>query len=904
MDMDAIIKTESASQDEPMTAPEPEPLPFEPLDDCALFEGADYPANSDAANSDTAKPFSFEADDFLERPESAQGLAGTVDDTILAQPGDTAGGPDNDAASDTSELSEGFFEDVRADLNADLNNLVSEAANVKGQFSRDGCRDLRHTLRKWLVQDKSLRPSDHFYHRLESTYTEIRFKARVLSKRDRIVVNTFAELAQELPIEIFLIIFEREAVDRTLPLIAKQLSDLDGEILVYNVPLDAESLAFDFQEPLAPAKGKFCEAGLLFVARDSLVDFLMSCSGVHANPSLHPGVRAGTLLSYLKYYIDRCSAPENRPRLLPILKNFCRRAWETDPVQGLGPFADAGLGKLLQLLIEDRGPRLRLFEQVANHAHGGIPSTFFHCVNGEIKESRVRFRDIEKGIFAAVFSHPDANHGCSAVFDTVQDLDDEHIQLWMRQTIVKIVEAAFGQLAELFTPLVERNPTQTSFLLGVVNQLSQHLDQLPRRVALPLFERLAIQTIDTLDVSQLCSPSTVRAGTARISKASDIPDEDYFHLETPLELCAVSALDLTSFFEALIVTKVRDQLLMRLAFKIVNRANFIRRPEFAGLWWPFVRLMADTLPELGISPTTPRYLNIIMAIVEARLLRDVGEQPPVTWGRTKEQVQCSNLNCVLCAQVNKFLGGDAEVTSILVPEEDNKHMLELVGPTLLAIGCELELRPPFLVVRKRFCDREALEAFYARQEAFKQDLLAEKEWLEPVFQADGTSFDQLITRLSTKDPIVTNAPDRMEEPAQSVAGGLPSRAGPIGSPERVPGLGRGPSCRLSPRGSDPSSEALHSTPLRHCPLWSFRVHLLYRHLTHRSLLTAPLNRTPFFRNRTLILFSKTRILRKRTPTPGSKAPIRVTLGCTAPMELLHLWTQGQSRSLTGYPHVP
>lgn len=173
-----------------------------------------------------------------------------------------------------------------------------------------------------------------------------------MSKRDRIVVNTFAELAKELPIDIFLVIFEREAVDRAVPLIAKQISNLDAGILVYKVPLDAGNLAVDFQEPLDQAKGKFCEAGLLFVARDSLVDFLMSCSGVPANPSLHPGVRAGTLPSYLKYYIDRCSGPDNRPRLLPILKVLCRRAWEAGPAQGLGPFADAGLGKLLQLLIE------------------------------------------------------------------------------------------------------------------------------------------------------------------------------------------------------------------------------------------------------------------------------------------------------------------------------------------------------------------------------------------------------------------------------------------------------------------------------------------------------------------------------------------------------------------------
>lgn len=100
MDMDATIKTEPASQGEPMMTSGREPLPFEPRDDYEPFDGADY----------------------------------------------TAGGQHNDAASDTSELSAGFFEDVRADLKADLDGLVSEAPNVKGQFSREGCRDLRHSL--------------------------------------------------------------------------------------------------------------------------------------------------------------------------------------------------------------------------------------------------------------------------------------------------------------------------------------------------------------------------------------------------------------------------------------------------------------------------------------------------------------------------------------------------------------------------------------------------------------------------------------------------------------------------------------------------------------------------------------------------------------------------------------
>ena len=45
-------------------------------------------------------------------------------------------------------------------------------------------------------------------------------------------------------------------------------------------------------------------------------------------------------------------------------------------------------------------------------------------------------------MLAAVLSFPDASHECSAVFNMVHGLKGEDVQLWMRQTIVKIVESA------------------------------------------------------------------------------------------------------------------------------------------------------------------------------------------------------------------------------------------------------------------------------------------------------------------------------------------------------------------------------------------------------------------------------------------------------------------------------
>lgn len=152
----------------------------------------------------------------------------------------------------------------------------------------------------------------------------------------------------------------------------------------------------------------------------------------------------------------------------------------------------------------------------------------------------------------------------------------------------------------------------------------------------------------------------------------------------------------------------------------------------------------------------------------------------------------------------------------MVPEENNKHTLELVGPTLVAIGCELEPRPPFLIVRERFCDSDALEAFYARQEAFKQDLWTDKEWLEPVFQADGTSRDQLIARLSCTDPIVTNAPDRMEEPVQAESA-YPPQPAPLAAQEEYQAPAGDPPAALSQEAPVPPSMRLSPAPSHTAP---------------------------------------------------------------------------------------
>jgi len=197
------------------------------------------------------------------RPEGADGEtaygeeAATGEAMDVDEPEDTEM---DDGASVTSQLSAGFYKDFMHDIAIDLENLLDnfqcptptpDASNeysdprLENGFSREEARDLRHTLRKWLEVDKSCRPNNLIYHRLDDIYKEINLDASTLVSRDQALVKTLLQLVEEIPVEIFLATLDRgifyHSPDQWI--IARKLLDMDGRLIVREVPVESNLLS-------------------------------------------------------------------------------------------------------------------------------------------------------------------------------------------------------------------------------------------------------------------------------------------------------------------------------------------------------------------------------------------------------------------------------------------------------------------------------------------------------------------------------------------------------------------------------------------------------------------------------------------------------------------------------------
>lgn len=85
-----------------------------------------------------------------------------------------------------------------------------------------------------------------------------------------------------------------------------------------------------------------------------------------------------------------------------------------------------------------------------------------------------------------------------------------------------------------------------------------------------------------------------------------------------------------------------------------------------------------------------------------------------------------------------------------------------------------------------------------------------------MFQADGTSLDQLSARLSCTDPTVTNAPDRMEEPVQAESA-YPPQPAPLAAQEEHRAPAGDPPAALSQEAPVPPSMRLSPAPSHTAP---------------------------------------------------------------------------------------
>ncbi|KAK5655507.1 hypothetical protein OQA88_5778 [Cercophora sp. LCS_1] len=616
---------------------------------------------------------------------------------------------------EVSILSAGYFNSLRQDLLIDLDNLVDHplpsplpgpTSNKNGgqdpqlvsAYGRDQTTCLRHTIRKWVAEDKASREASHFYRVLESPYPQDHFTGQALVLRDQALLQTLLQLVEEgIPLEIFLARLGRESIEGsdTYSVIANEVGDLDGLFLARDVEIDPSSLLSN-PGPLPSAdEENFFVTALVIVPRDSVVDFLTTSS-----------VDRGTdIPCFIARYTERLAEDE---RFLPVLKDLCQEVWSS---QDLGPGAAPPIEKLFKSMLERSD--WFLFELVAEASDGQIPKSFFSWARKEVTEGRLTFEDIADDLRTAALSFPRPYGRCVAVLEFIDPSDDAEAQRWGQEATKEIFAGSysvdmgeedgralvklatrffFDEVSELLKPLAEKKRRQISFILAVVNELSNHLGKSPSPVGEQFLEEIAKSVIKDLELSKLYSLESAKRGKVGL-------DND--RLTNPPQLGAVTPELLVGFVEGLTTKSGGEDLMMGLALKLVIGATAIPPMEI-GLWLPFVRLFLDVTLRHDTPALRRRFQNIAEAIFEVFSIRIQKCLPKPTWNppapAAHRAVSCA---CLLCGKVSEFFDGNLTSAKFLVNKGEMTHGEAVWVPLLPGLDCDCGLYNDHFLLTKR-----------------------------------------------------------------------------------------------------------------------------------------------------------------------------------------------------------
>ena len=122
----------------------------------------------------------------------------------------------------------------------------------------------------------------------------------------------------------------------------------------------------------------------MLVARDSVADYFWNAAqdGRRRFPSI------------LRYITHRCTELESRDRLLPVMHDLFKKAWELDPAKGLAHFSPPVVDLFEHIVLTGDW---EFFDLAAGHSGGAIPLSFFPWARTKVVEERVRLQDLEKG---------------------------------------------------------------------------------------------------------------------------------------------------------------------------------------------------------------------------------------------------------------------------------------------------------------------------------------------------------------------------------------------------------------------------------------------------------------------------------------------------------------------------
>jgi len=464
--------------------------------------------------------------------------------------------------------------------------------------------------------------------------------------------------------------------------------------------------------------------------------------------------------AYAGRYLDQSSSPEGddngcsvlQKHALTVLKELCVKAWMLDVEKGLAVvLSTQAICSVLKaaVLAED----WKFFEDAALRTGGSVPIGFFEWARDQIAEGRIESPEIKNGMLEAALSLPDINRRYSALSKFVYPEDGEDAQAWFQEAMKRILGRTHSKSevlgdgdgeslarmakrsigSDLLTadimPLAERNISKPSFILSFLNELHKT----PENFAFPggkwLFWRLAKQAIEKLDISKIRSEQTAFAVSIKVSaqqkdaERADAPSS----WQTQLRKEAVCPSQLAGFISTLLSEPEYDNLLMRLAIKIVNDSDFLDKGEFIHFWLPFLRSLITVLEKHQIPLSTPRYHHIFAAILETYAFKCVGYEPDKYWLPASRTLTCC---CNVCMLTGQFLASDFEAGKIQVhaPHEVEHVRIYLNSPNRASIRCTFEIdsnivTPGWVVARKlpTYVDEQAHARWAAKVDVAKSE---------------------------------------------------------------------------------------------------------------------------------------------------------------------------------------
>jgi hypothetical protein len=196
--------------------------------------------------------------------------------------------------------------------------------------------------------------------------------------------------------------------------------------------------------------------------------------------------------------------------------------------------------------------------------------------------------------------------------------------------------------------------------------------------AVELERSLAKNVISAMDVAALRSKVACleeqKAQVARYTYASQRPA-----FSLPVSR-VISPGNLSELFNECIKGSW-DDLLMTLSMKIAAQVGSIPPSEFQHLWLPFLHNLVEVLKGASIPLTTPRYRQLILAILETYIERYVGPEPPAGIDWAVPGVNCNSYNCSYgdCSQLDAFLRSSIQsVARFQIGKKRRQHLHQLL----------------------------------------------------------------------------------------------------------------------------------------------------------------------------------------------------------------------------------